>query len=233
MKVLISDYDKTFYTNEEDIKLNIKTTNEFMKKNMFIIATGRSYLDFEKQKKLYNIKYNYLIINHGATIVYNDKVIYNELIDNNILNKINNIVNKEKISNSFACNELESRLSLSTDKLTKIHVEYEKEENLNKVYKELLKFTDIINIYVMNNKKSLEIISQRVNKANAINYLIEKNIIYKDDIYTIGDNYNDLEMLQIYNGATMTNSINVLSNLNLKKYDTVSDYIIEIEKTTN
>ena len=50
MKVLVSDYDKTFYVNEFDIKKNIKTVQEFRNLgNIFIIATGRSYLDFKKK----------------------------------------------------------------------------------------------------------------------------------------------------------------------------------------
>ncbi len=67
-KILVSDYDGTFYINEDDIKNNIKKVKEFRNKNnIFVIATGRSYYDFEKKLDKYPFKYDYLILNHGAT----------------------------------------------------------------------------------------------------------------------------------------------------------------------
>ena len=43
MKLLVCDYDQTFYTNELDIQENIKWSHLFMKDNIFMIATGRSF----------------------------------------------------------------------------------------------------------------------------------------------------------------------------------------------
>ena len=44
-KVLVSDYDQTFYINDEDIEKNKLAVSEFRKEgNIFVIATGRSYL---------------------------------------------------------------------------------------------------------------------------------------------------------------------------------------------
>ena len=46
-KILVSDYDQTFYLNDEDIEKNKKSVEEFRKKgNIFVFATGRSYFDF-------------------------------------------------------------------------------------------------------------------------------------------------------------------------------------------
>ena len=51
-KLLVSDYDQTFYINDEDIEKNKIAVNEFRSKgNIFVIATGRSYDDFMKKKK--------------------------------------------------------------------------------------------------------------------------------------------------------------------------------------
>ena len=42
-KIIISDYDQTFYINDEDIEKNKIAVSEFEAKgNLFIIATGRS-----------------------------------------------------------------------------------------------------------------------------------------------------------------------------------------------
>ena len=83
-KMIVSDYDQTFYINDEDIEKNKIAVNEFRNKgNIFVIATGRSYDDFMKKKNEYNIEYDYLIINHGATILdKDDNIIFNKKITN-------------------------------------------------------------------------------------------------------------------------------------------------------
>ena len=49
-KILVSDYDKTFYLNDEDIEKNKIAVEKFRKeRNVFVIATGRSYYDIQKK----------------------------------------------------------------------------------------------------------------------------------------------------------------------------------------
>lgn len=92
-KLLVSDYDQTFYINDEDIEENKKLVERFRKKgNIFIIATGRSYLDFQDKVNKYKLEYDYVIINHGATILdKNDNVLFNFSINNVIINDIKKI----------------------------------------------------------------------------------------------------------------------------------------------
>ena len=81
-KILVSDYDQTFYLNDEDIEKNKKSVEEFRKKgNIFVFATGRSYFDFMNKAEQYKLKWDYLIINHGATILdKNNNIISNRSI---------------------------------------------------------------------------------------------------------------------------------------------------------
>ena len=49
-KILVSDYDQTFYLNNEDIEINKEAVDRFRKEgNIFVIATGRSYFDFHNK----------------------------------------------------------------------------------------------------------------------------------------------------------------------------------------
>ena len=51
-KVLVSDYDQTFYVNDEDIELNKQSVQQFRDNgNIFVIATGRSFMDLQKKVK--------------------------------------------------------------------------------------------------------------------------------------------------------------------------------------
>ena len=126
MKILFSDYDQTFYVNDIDIEKNKKAISKFRKNNnLFIFATGRSHVDFMNIVNKYQLEYDYVILNHGATILdKNDNVLFNNSIDSNI---INNIVNDLDISNSinhFFCNIENSRCSINDLDITKINVKY-------------------------------------------------------------------------------------------------------------
>ena len=49
-KILVSDYDHTFYLNDENIENNKEAVDRFRKEgNIFVIATGRSYFDFHNK----------------------------------------------------------------------------------------------------------------------------------------------------------------------------------------
>jgi len=228
-KMIVSDYDDTFYINDEDIINNVNMVNNFMKKNIFVIATGRSYFDFKRKKDMYNINYNYLILNHGATILFNNEIIENKIIDNKIKAQLIKDLEFDHSVNSFSCSELESRLSFEVNDLTKIHIEYINKEIAIKVYNKLInKYSNYLNIFLVMKNKALEIVSNKTNKAIAISKIRDLEKIDQNDIYVIGDSYNDIEMIKKYKGFSMINSVDDVSKISLKQYSSVSDFIKEV-----
>ena len=123
-KVLVSDYDQTFYLNDYDIEINKKEVKKFRDKgNIFIIATGRSFFDFKNKVNAYNIEYDYVILNHGATILdKDDNIISNFPIYNDVIENIKNDICLEKSIKYFCCSSLDSRVDFSHRDLTKIHI---------------------------------------------------------------------------------------------------------------
>ena len=230
-KLLVSDYDQTFYINDEDIEKNKIAVNEFRKKeNIFVIATGRSYADFMKKKNKYNIECDYLIINHGATILdQKDNIIFNEKIPNEILESLKLDLHIENSEKNFCCSILESRVDFEYKNLTKIHVKYNDSEYSNKILKKLEeKYNGCINAYLVSGN-SIEIISKNANKSKAIKLLSKEIEIGQEKIYTIGDGYSDIEMVKDYNGYAMKESVDGLKNVALEEIDSVSDLIRKIE----
>ena len=230
-KLLVSDYDQTFYINDEDIEKNKIAVNEFRKKeNIFVIATGRSYADFMKKKNKYNIECDYLIINHGATILdQKDNIIFNEKIPNEILESLKLDLHIENSERNFCCSILESRVEFEHKNLTKIHVKYNDLEYSNKILKKLEeKYNGFLNSYLVSGN-SIEIISKNANKSKAIKLLSKEIEIGQEKIYTIGDGYSDIEMVKDYNGYAMKESVDGLKNVALEEIDSVSDLIRKIE----
>lgn len=230
-KMLVSDYDQTFYLSDQDIEINKIYVNEFMDAgNIFVIATGRSYFDFHNKLDIYKFKLNFVILNHGATIIdRNDKMLFNISIPNEIIPQIQNDLDLDKSINSFCCSGIESRVNFKHDDLTKINVRYNSEDfALDKAKYINDKYGNYVKAYYVN-QNSIEIISNKTNKSEAIYWLIRYcQNINKTDVYTIGDGYSDIEMVKEFNGYCMKDSIIDLKKISNNEYNSVSDLIKDI-----
>lgn len=229
-KILVSDYDQTFYLNDEDIEKNKKSVESFRKKgNIFVFATGRSYFDFMNKAEQYKLKWDYLIINHGATILdKNNNIISNYTIDNNIIKNIEKDLEIEKAIKYFCCNLENSRTNFNDKDLTKIHAKYEKNkaEQINSLINK--KYAEFVNSYFVSGN-AVEIISNKTCKSNAIEEITQIEKINKEDIFTIGDGYSDIEMIKNYNGYCMEESVQELLKIcNGKIVKSVSELIEKI-----
>ena len=242
-KILISDYDQTFYLNDEDIEKNKIYVEKFRKEgNIFVLATGRSYYDMQRKIEQYNIKYDYLIINHGASILdENDEIVYNFTIKDEIVKSIKedfktyapNLelrVEKEGFKNTinkyFCCKEKLSRLDFNNSDLTKINATFDCEENAIKILNIINeKYSKWVNCYKVSTK-AIEIISSDINKSKAIKLFADYHKLDYNSIYTIGDGYSDIEMVKKFNGYAMKNCVEELKKVAKKQYEGVSELII-------
>lgn len=229
-KILVSDYDQTFYLNDEDIEKNKKSVEEFRKKgNILVFATGRSYFDFMNKAEQYKLKWDYLIINHGATIIdKNNNIISNYTIDNDVIKNIKKDLEIEKSINHFCCKLENSRTNFDDKDLTKIHAKYEKNkaEQINSLINK--KYAEFVNCYFVSGN-AVEIISNKTCKSNAIEEITQIEKINKEDIFTIGDGYSDIEMIKNYNGYCMEESVQELLKIcNGKIVKSVSELIEKI-----
>ncbi len=229
-KLLASDYDQTYYLNDSDIIRNIEKNKRWIDKgNIFAIATGRSYQDLKNKKNKYNFIFDYAILNHGATIIdKNENILWNKSISNKIIPEIKTNLDKSNYISYFCCSTLESRVDFNHSNLAKIAVTFDNKEKALKKAEELNRLfkNDIKAFYV--NKNSVEIISNKTSKEQAIQYLAKINHIDKSEIYTIGDGYSDINMIKAFQGYGMEQSVGEVK-INAKKvYNSVSLLIEEL-----
>jgi len=86
MNLIITDFDGTFF--DDNYLKNIDFIESIKNNYEFVIATGRS---FEVLKKDLKIKCKYYICNDGGYILdSNEKLIYNNFIDNDVIKIIYN-----------------------------------------------------------------------------------------------------------------------------------------------
>lgn len=223
MFLLASDFDRTFYINNYDFKCNLKLLPEFMKSNVFAIVTGRSYDDYMNVTKNC-IPVNYLIINHGATILKDDIVINSTPISNKTVTKLKKIFNFDDLE-YFACKDKFSRVDIDTKDLSKINITMQDNLVAKKAVNYINQHFDDIKAYILFHKNQLEIVSARADKRNAVKYIANLENINRYNIYTVGDGYTDFEMIKDYNGYCMSDCVSELKNVAIKSVDSVGDII--------
>lgn len=234
-KILASDYDGTLYINENDIKRNINNIKKFRKNNnIFVIATGRSFYDLSIKIIEQNLKYDYLAINHGATILgENNQIIANYSINEKIKETLIKELDLSNNANMFACKMLNGRVNINEKEINKINIKYDTLEKAKEMNDHLNKrYSDDIISYLLTTDTSIEIISSNVNKAKAVRKIAELEKVEDENIYTIGDSYNDIEMIKEFNGNCMVVSKQEVLDICNKKsqFESVSDLIEKINK---
>lgn len=219
MKILISDFDDTFFTeNYED---NIFYTNKFVDNgNVFIIATGRPIYLLEKDIKDYDIRYSYIICNDGAVIFDKDKkVIYRKNIDQNDAKGIYNILLNDS---NYEQVYIDTSLSLSdntNDMCNGIIAKPLDRSLVDRTINQIIK--EYPSVYGYLSHKWLNILNKDAGKAKSIEILIDQNKWHKENIITIGDNKNDLDMIKEFNGY-LIKSEKIIDN---KNYNLVNNYL--------
>ena len=226
MKVLVSDFDKTLFVEDKDIvKDNIKAINRFISNgNSFIIETGRIYTDIIIILNEYNIKYNYLVCEDGAKIFNNlGYSIIDYLIPKKVVKEVIEVLNKY---------DLEYKLDdgyNNTDNINDcIKIRSELIDNID--YDKVLDELKDLDVYAYLSTNHLNITSSKINKEKALEYLIKVENYDPNNIYVIGDEINDYEMLQKYHCGVIKKHNKVLDELKLKEYNNLKEYIDDIEK---
>ena len=223
MKILVSDFDGTFF--DDNYIKNIEIINNFVDDgNIFIIATGRSINNLKQDINDYNIKYSYLICSDGASI-YDSK--HNNLYTCNIEKElINPICNRLDNDSNIVLTLIENDNFVSSTIANSIagkfidkKLAFELLENLKQEFPQIYGYLSENYINIRNNK---------VSKANAIDFLIDYCNLKKEEVFTVGDSVNDLEMLERFNSFTFyhvnQNVKNVSKNLVLN-FEEVIDKI--------
>lgn len=223
MKLLVTDYDNTlelhydFTDNISILKRNIKAVNEFMKSNIVCIATGRHFDAIYKTLIENNIKFNYLCANNGAELY---DISYNLLYclpieeqDLRILRKLG-----DKIFFRNPCNsKLISSANLYFDSL----------KDFEKV-KEYLD-DNLTESFVEYKYPKIKVINKKCNKLDIIKIIQDLEKIDDKNICTIGDDVNDIKMIERYNGYSLLTAKEETKKVASKIYEELNQLIREID----
>lgn len=205
MKIIVSDFDGTFFN--DDYLENIDYLNKFVEAgNLFIIATGRGINNLRKDIEDYKIKYSYLICSDGSTI-YDNKGnnLYTCYINEQTVYDICKILDNDlNISFTLLENDNIASSSLSSSICARYIDRKKALEQMNSIVQN---FNDV---YAYLSTNYINIRDIKTSKSEAINFLLKKYHFNKNDIYVIGDDVNDIQMIKDFNSFTYENSIEEL-----------------------
>ncbi len=223
MKILASDFDNTIYflDNEEKNKRNAFKINEFISNgNIFCIITGRNYADLKNYLKKYNILYTYLVCDDGAKIFNSvDYCLDTINLDKLTIEKTIKIL--ENINADYYLDDGYNKTENMSD-CVKIVVNCIDEKEKERIV-QLVK--DKIDVHIYASRTHVNIIEKSVNKEHALKRLFNIENLDYNKLYVIGDNDNDYEMLETFNGAVIKEHHTKLNELKKEEYNELNEYI--------
>ena len=181
------------------------------------------YTDIKLLLNQYNIKYSYLICEDGAKIFNEfDYSIKDYLLPKEKVDTIEEIFNKYKTD--FY---LDDGYNITTNKndCIKINSLIKDRETSNKILEEL----NDLEVYAYLSRNYINITDNSTSKEIALEYLLYYKDYHKEDLYVIGDDINDYEMIKKYNGGVMKKHHEILDSLNKKEYDSLYEFIQYVE----
>ena len=241
--------------DQQDLKNNLIAVQNWRDKgNFFAISTGRDVASMLHEKKIRGVDYDYIISLNGAFIVDRDNnVLFKQSLENQLARELVAML-REKfsdeliISNGFdGCNMTNKKASLTNSVAKEVHERNSKiysktietaldgevlligclNDNLEKAkqLKEeiLLKYAEQVEVFI--NLNYINIVPKGISKASGLDIIIEHAGVNKASVSVIGDDLNDIPMLEKYNGYAVNNAKEEVKAIASQIYNSVADLI--------
>ena len=199
MKLLASDFDGTLLVDKKINKRDIEGIKNLRKKgHKFIISTGRTLLTMEGVIEKYDLEFDYLVLCNGAVILDKNKnVIKNNLVDFEAVKKIVEEFADFSEEIDFDLVKKEEILDLKNGavilSICTSDASVERGEEIKKRLIEI--FGDELSIF--RNQFFVDISSKGSSKGEGLKEVLKLENKNLNDIYTIGDSFNDISMFEI------------------------------------
>ena len=219
MKILASDLDGTLYFGQEEQKLkpqDVKAIKEFQKQgNLFGICSGRTYAGIRNALDGLDVQLDFYILGSGSMLAKADgSYIYQNLLQKDVISRIVDhiisynvrilfchertyfVIEKNNTEDiSIRHNVIQSVDQAEFDLYDSLHLAFKTMEELEEVKNLLIKnFGHEIEVH--HNVLNLDITPKNCSKGIAIKTLDQYLPVNYEDIYVIGDSYNDISMFE-------------------------------------
>jgi len=250
LKVFASDFDGTIRHEEVDDR-DIQAIIDFRKKgHKFGVVTGRAIGMIKNELTHFGIEVDFLIGNNGAIILNQDyDVIYRrDIPKDKALNLIQELKDTEasvvgcsdghqfaryvtggippkhhRLINATAADFTEL---VNIGLFNSIFFRYANHTKTRQMASQLQsKYQDWMNFQI--NDLAIDVTAKNVNKATGVACI--QKLFNTSNIYTFGDNHNDLEMIQTFSGFAIENAEQEIKDAALKTFDNLRQCLYYVE----
>ena len=238
-KLVAVDMDGTLLTNEKKILPETKKAllKAYNKNTIICISTGRAFPAIKKYLDELEINIPLILYNGSRVMMSRESdLLFNRVIDLETAKKVYKIISDKNGTCCFWRNDVcyfnkDNEYTEYYHKLTTINpiiideikddlfsdinkfIWFGTVENLDIVQKEYLIGVEGIN-YFKSHSNLLEIVPTNVSKGNTLKSLIEKLGISREEVIAIGDDENDISMIQFAGlGVAMKNAKESVKNI--------------------
>ncbi|RRC92089.1 HAD-IIB family hydrolase [Erysipelotrichaceae bacterium OH741_COT-311] len=252
MKIIASDYDGTL-KQQEEIPLTIKQKIiEFQNAgHLFGIITGRSLITIVEELEKQDIKVDFIVASNGSVIVDgNGKLLFEQTIKTEVAKKLLNHFETHNYP-FYACNDgyhvygrydsvdpraqahkkrhenlqVSKEVMLASNHIISFVVRGDDLKHKEALYHDVVThFGDEVN--VIKNLWVFDIMAKDISKKTGLDFI--KKYYGSDEIYAIGDDYNDFDMILAYKGYCVDNAIEVVKEVAVKSYTDVGELIEDV-----
>lgn len=223
MKLIASDFDGTILIDESISKNDIKAIRDFQNAgNLFGLVTGRSYHNLAPLIEG-KIAPDYIIANNGGHILVREdesyKEIFKSVIEKASAQKFVDLYGKDYEVTIFT----EDRKLYDLEDVDKdiMALAIYTEDQVENRYKDLFDFHYSIGV--------VDVVNRGIDKQRGID-IIKDYYKYQDEIYAIGDDYNDIVFLKAtkrsYTLSYVTNPY--VNELCKYRVESIADLIKEV-----
>ncbi len=234
MKIIASDFDGTFRRKGEILESDIEAVRKWQAAgNLFGFSTGRGYCNIKERAESLGVDF---IVCGGGGAVYSGKgdLIWEKTYGREALEKILEIGDRMGVGHCTAYSGLD-RWEIRRggekypipDDIANIQVcsfaTPEKEssrafaEEVNRLIPEYAK--------AHLNGRHIDLVASGVTKSSGIRALMEKFGVKEEDVITVGDNYNDYDMIKDFHGVTVPNGVDAIKEISRKVYNDFTEIV--------
>lgn len=225
--------------------------------NVFAISTGRDVASMLFEKKHRHIKYDYMISLNGSFIVDSENnVLFKKALDNQLARKLTLMLQEQFgdeliISNGFdGCNFTNKKAS-ETNEIAKEVFERNSQiytktidtaldsevlligclnDNFDKAVEVrdriLFDYQDVVEVFI--NLNYINIVPKGISKASGLEFVIEHAQLKKENVAVIGDDLNDIPMLEKFRAYAVENAKDEVKAISIKVQPSVAALIEEM-----
>lgn len=253
MKLLASDFDGTFYFNGykfDVFRQNVESAKKLQENNKFAIVTGRDAYSVSAHLNPYGLYPDYIAAYNGGLILdKNMKILYQDLPEFDF-KRLMQVLKEERATMISMCSKgrgymrffrFDIIMFFSTLTLYKsMHVKplfhvskldksgiymgsvvCDSVEHAHHVSEKIKALNMKCSVHV--NRRYIDIAGQHSSKVKAVE-MIEKHM-QAESVYTIGDSFNDIEMIQQFHGFAVHDANDEVKHVAKIVVNSVSDAI--------